>query len=66
MVNIIITYYKLGNKRYLRALNIEGSESLFIDNPFNLGFIKIKKNEDLIKDFKRCEKCIGNNIKIAR
>lgn len=63
MVTLIIKYYKLGNKRYLRGLNIEGNESLFVNNPLNLGFIKIKKKEDLIKDFEMCKKCIGDTIK---
>ena len=51
MTTIIIRYYKvLGNKRYLRALNLEEDESLFITNPLNLEVIKIKKKSDLIKD----------------
>lgn len=66
MVNLIIKYYKLGNNRYLRALNVEGNEELFINNPLNLGFIKIKKKEDLNKDFEICIKRIGKEIKISR
>lgn len=65
MVNLIVTYYKLGNKRYLRNLSVEDySERWFVNHNLNLGFIKIKKKDDLVKDFEMCKQVIGKEINL--
>lgn len=64
-VILIIKYYSLGNKKYLRGINIEGNESLFINNSLNLEFIKIKNKDDLVKDFEICKKMIGTEINLS-
>jgi len=63
MVSIIINYYKVRNKRYLRVLNIEGKESFFINSPLNLSFLNIKRKSDLVKDFEMCRRMMGNFFK---
>lgn len=63
MVTLIITYYPLGNKRYLRNLSVDDySKNWFVNHYLNLGFIKIKKKDDLVKDFEMCKLAIGKEI----
>jgi hypothetical protein len=56
-----IIYYPLGNKRYMRSLEIEDNKNIFVNSPFNLGFLKVKNKDELNKDFEITKRFIKLN-----
>ena len=58
---LIIKYYSLGNKRYMRSLEIENNKNIFVNSPLNLGFLKVKDKKELEKDFKNTCKIIKDS-----
>jgi len=63
---LIVKYYSLGDNRYMRSLEIENNKNLFVNNPLNLGFLKVKDKKELEKDFKiTCNFIKLNGVKVA-